>query len=184
MSPVLRRPASAPHSRPVKPGATAHGLGEGTTATGKRTRAPRATGPDEARRTNAGPRGTPEMHATCHNHVTGRGAKQQRPPGAANPDSAHHNHTTTAHEEVASNTQPGGECPPKRTHAARGAPGGCGEAQRQKPGWGRGTAAKSRRGHGAPERLDPPDRGIRGGPSSNQGQEAEDAPDWIVRGKT
>ena len=54
-SPVLGRPPRAPRSHPVKPGATAPGVWEGTGATGKPTGAPRATGPDEARRTNAGP---------------------------------------------------------------------------------------------------------------------------------
>ena len=67
-SPVLGRPPRAPRSHPVKPVATAPGVGEGTTATGKPTGAPVANGPDEARRTNAGPRGTPERHAAGHNH--------------------------------------------------------------------------------------------------------------------
>ena len=115
MSPVLGQTPRAPRSRQVKPGATAHGVGERTTATGKPTRKPRATGPDEARRTNAGPRGTPERQAAGHNHGTGPGAKQQRLPGAANPDSAHHIHTTTAQEALPSNTQRGEKRPPKRT---------------------------------------------------------------------
>ena len=89
MSTVLGRPPAAPRSCPVKPGTTDPGMEEGTTATGKLTRAPRATGPDEARRTNAGPRGTPERHAVGQNHRTRTGAKQQRPPGAAKPGSAH-----------------------------------------------------------------------------------------------
>ena len=45
---------------------------------------------------HAGPRGTPERHAGGHNHGTRTGARQQRPLGATNPGSAHHNHTTTA----------------------------------------------------------------------------------------
>ena len=40
MSPVLGRPPRAPRNHPVKPGATAPGVGEGTTATGKPTGAP------------------------------------------------------------------------------------------------------------------------------------------------
>ena len=63
--------------------------GKGTTVSGQPTRALRATGPDEARRTDAGSRGTPERHAAGHNPGTGTGAKQQRPPGTANPGSAH-----------------------------------------------------------------------------------------------
>ena len=159
MSPVLGRPPRAPRSCPVKPGATAHGVRKNTTVTGKPTGAPRATRPDEAQRTDAGPRGTPERHAAGQNHGTGPCAKQQGPAGTAN-------HTTTAQEAVHSNTQPGEECPPKRTQAARGAPGGSGEAQRRGPGRGRGRAGKRRRGHGAPERPNTSDRVIRDGRSS------------------
>ena len=46
-----------------------------------------------------GPRGTQERHVIGHNHGTRPGAKEQRPPGAANLDSARHNHTTTAEEQ-------------------------------------------------------------------------------------
>ena len=59
-------PQRAPRSQPIKPGAQALGLGEGTTVSG----APRATGPDEGRRNNAGPRGMPERHAASHNQGT------------------------------------------------------------------------------------------------------------------
>ena len=54
MSPVLGRSPRAPDSHPVKPGAQARGLGKGTTASRKPTGAPRATGPDEVRRTTRG----------------------------------------------------------------------------------------------------------------------------------
>ena len=67
--------------------------------TGKRTGAPTANGPDEARRTNARPRGTPERHAAGHSQGTGTGDKQQRPPGAANAVSAH-NTRTAARRQV------------------------------------------------------------------------------------
>ena len=63
---------------------------------GKRTGAPRATGPDKARRTNAGPRGSPQSHSTGHNHSTSTGAKPQRPAGAANPGSVHNTQQTAA----------------------------------------------------------------------------------------
>ena len=179
MSPVLGRPPRAPCSRPVKPGATALRVGEGTTATGGPTGAPRATGPDRARRSNAGPRGTPERHAAGHIDSTGPAAKQQRPLGAANRDSAHHNHTTTAREAVPSNTQTGEERPAKRTHTARGAPGGSGEARRRRPGRGRGVAARRRRGESALERPDTADWNIRGGPSSRSRHPA----DWRIRGQ-
>ena len=97
---VSGRPLCASRSHQVKPGATASGQGDGTTATGKLTGAPRATGPDEARRTNAGPRGKPERHTVGHNHGTRTGAKPHRPPGAANPGSTHNTRRTAAREEV------------------------------------------------------------------------------------
>ena len=64
-------------------------MGKGTTASGKPTGAQGATRPDEARRTKAGEQGTLQRQAAGHNHGTQTGAKQQRPPGAANPGSAH-----------------------------------------------------------------------------------------------
>ena len=91
-------------------------VGEGATATGKPTGAPRATGLDEARRINTGPQGTPERHAAGHNQGTQTGAKKRRAPGAANPGSAHNMHRTTAPEKVPSNTQPSEG--PERTPAA------------------------------------------------------------------
>ena len=100
MSPVLGRPLRAPRSHPVKPGATAPWVGEGTTATGKPTGATRVTGPDKERRTNVGPRGTPGRHAASHNDGTRTGAKPQQPPGAANPGSAHNTQRTAARDKV------------------------------------------------------------------------------------
>ena len=123
MSPVLGQPPRAPRSCPVNPGARGLGVKERTTATGKPTGAPRATRPDEVWRTNAGPKATLERHAAGHIDSTGPGAKQQRPPGAANPDSAHHTHTTTAREAVPSNAQPGVGRPPSCTPAVRGGRG-------------------------------------------------------------
>ena len=73
MSPFLGRPPRAPRSHPVKPGAQAPGVGKGTTASGKPTGAPRATGPDEARRTTRGhearQRGTPPATTKAHGQV-------------------------------------------------------------------------------------------------------------------
>ena len=76
-SPVVGRTPRAPRSRPVNPG--------GTTATDELTRAPRATGPDKAQSTNAGPQSTPERHAAGHNQGTRTGSKHQRPPAPALP---------------------------------------------------------------------------------------------------
>ena len=53
---------------------------------------------------HAGARGTPERHAAGHNQGIRTGAKPQRPPAAANPESAHNTHRTTAQEQVPSNT--------------------------------------------------------------------------------
>ena len=104
MSPVLGQPPRAPRSRPVKPGAQAPGVGKGTTASGKPTGAPESNRTGRGAAHHAGPRGTPERHAVGHNQGTRTGAKPQRPPGAANPKSAHNTHPTTAHEQVPSNT--------------------------------------------------------------------------------
>ena len=63
----------APRSRPVNQGAKALGVGKRTTASGKPTGAPRATGPDETRRTTRGhearQRGTPPATTKAHGHV-------------------------------------------------------------------------------------------------------------------
>ena len=71
---------------------------------GKPTEAPRATLPDEAGRTNTGPRGTPVRHAARYNQGTRTGAKQQRPTAAAKPDSAHNTQRTAARRKVTNNT--------------------------------------------------------------------------------
>ena len=52
---------------------------------------------------HAGPRGTPERHAAGHNQGTRTGAKQQRPPDAADPEKAHNTQRTTAQEQVPGN---------------------------------------------------------------------------------
>ena len=73
MSPVLGQPSRALRSRQVNPWAKAAWLEEGTTATGKPTGAPRATGPVEARRTRQGQkarqRGTPPATTKAHGQV-------------------------------------------------------------------------------------------------------------------
>ena len=79
MSPVVGRPPGSPRSRPVKQGVRAPGR-EGTTSRREPTRARRATGPDEARRTKAGARGTPDRQAAGHNEGTGPGGKQPQAP--------------------------------------------------------------------------------------------------------
>ena len=55
---------------------------------------------------HAGPPGTAERHAAGQNQGTRTGAKQQPPPGAANPGSEHNTQRTTASEQVPGNTKP------------------------------------------------------------------------------
>ena len=99
------RPASAcPAQPPSEAGGASPRGGERHHGVGK------ADGSTESDRTargaahHTGPRGTPERHAAGHNQGTRTGAKQQRPPGAANPESAHNTQRTTAQEQVPSNT--------------------------------------------------------------------------------
>ena len=92
-------PASAcPPQPPSESGGKSHRDGERHHGVGK------ANWSTESDRTGrgaahcAGPRGTPEKHAAGDNHGRQTGARQQQPPGATNPDSARHNHTTEAQE--------------------------------------------------------------------------------------
>ena len=159
------RPASkCPAQPPSRAGGDSPGPGEGTTATGKPTGAPRATGPDEARRTNAGPRGTPERHTASHNHGTRSGAKPQRPPGAANPGSAHNTQRIAALEKVPLTARPPHPHPPHprpvrsrpRPHARKDERSGLGERpspDTPHPGRGRPPWAPSCRPHSAQGQL-------------------------------
>ena len=73
MSPVVSWPPRVPRSHPLKPGAQAPGVKRVTTATGKPTRGPRTTGPDEERRTARGQearqRGTSPATTKAHGRV-------------------------------------------------------------------------------------------------------------------
>ena len=92
------RPASAcPAQQPSKAGERHHGVGKVDWSTESDR-----TGLGAAH--HAGPRGTPERHAAGHNQGTQTGARQQRPPAAANPQSAHNTQRTTAQEQVPSNS--------------------------------------------------------------------------------
>ena len=77
---VLGRPPRAARSHPVKLGAPAPGVGKGTTASGKSTGAPGATGPDEARRTTRGhkarQRGTPPATTQTHGQVASNNGRR------------------------------------------------------------------------------------------------------------
>ena len=126
-------------------------------ASGRPTGAPRATGPDEARRTNAGPRGPPERYAAGHNQGTQTAAKQQRAAGAANPGSAHNPQSTTAQEQVPGKTQPTHRTPQPGVAGTSGAhikadthtkPGVAGRSGNQSPSTHTHTAQPSQEWRG------------------------------------
>ena len=76
-----------------------HGIGRADRST-ESNRTGRGTAP------HAGPQGTPQRHAAGHNQGTPTGAKQQPPPGAANPGSVHNTQRATARGQVRGTTQP------------------------------------------------------------------------------
>ena len=134
MSPVPGRPPRAPRSHPVKPGPQALGLGKGTTASGKPTGAPRATGPDEARRTTRGhearQRGTPPARTKAHEQVpssNGRRVPQARRARTTHTKPPHRNRCQATPAAVRMDEcAPGGyqapagyEQPPSRRTSAR-----------------------------------------------------------------
>ena len=97
-SPVRGRPPRALRSHPVKPGAQAPGVGKGTTARGKPTGAPRATGPDGARRTTRGhqarQRGGPPPTTKAHGQLAsnnGRRVPQTRRARTTREEARHEN---------------------------------------------------------------------------------------------
>ena len=99
------QPASAcPAQPPSKAGGANPRGGERHHGVGKADRSTESDRTGRGAAHHAGPRGTPERHATGHNQGTRTGAKQQRPPGAANLESAHNTHPTTVREQVPGNT--------------------------------------------------------------------------------
>ena len=99
------RPASAcPAQPPSKAGGASLQGRERHHSVGKADQSTESNRTRRGAAHHAGPRGTPERHAAGHNQGTRTGAKQQRPPGAANPESAHNTQRTTAREQVPSNT--------------------------------------------------------------------------------
>ena len=79
------RPASAcPAQPPSKAGGASPWGGERRHDVGKADRSTESDWTGRGAAHNAGPPGTPERHAAGHNWGTRTGAKQQRPPGAAN----------------------------------------------------------------------------------------------------
>ena len=102
--PRSRRASACPAQQPSKAGGASPRGGERHHGVGKadpRTESDR-TGRGAAH--HAGPRGTPERHAAGNNQGTRTGARQQRPQGAANRESAHNTQRPTAQEQVPNNT--------------------------------------------------------------------------------
>ena len=90
--------------RPSKAGGAGPRGGERHHGVGKADRSTESTRTGRGAAHHAGPRGTPERHTAGHNQGTRRGAKQRRPPTAANPESAHNTQQTTPRGHVQSNT--------------------------------------------------------------------------------
>ena len=111
------RPASAcPARPPSKAGGASPRGGEKHHGVGKADRSTESDRTGRGAAHHTGPRGTPERHAAGHNEGTRTGARQQRPPAAANPESAHNRQRTTAQEQVPSNTS---RRPDRRVRARR-----------------------------------------------------------------
>ena len=133
------RPASAcPAQLPSKAGGPSSRGGARHHGVGKANRSTESDRTGRGAAHHSGPEGMPERHAASHNQGKQTGAKQQRPPGDANPEGAHNTHRTTAQEQVPSNTsrRPDGRVRARRvpspyrlrTAAVRMdecAPGGC-----------------------------------------------------------
>ena len=95
------RPASAcPAQQPSKAGGASPRGGERHHGVRKADRSTESARTRRGAAHHAGPGGTPERHAASHNKGTRTGAKQRRPPSAANPESAHNTQRTTAQEQV------------------------------------------------------------------------------------
>ena len=98
-------PASAcPAQSPSKAGGAGPQAGERHHGVGKADRSTRSDRTGQGAAHHAGPRGTPERHAAGHNQGTGTGAKQRRPPGAADPECAHNTQRATARGQMPSKT--------------------------------------------------------------------------------
>ena len=112
----VSRPASAcPVQPPSKAGGASPRGGERHHGVGKADQSTEGDRTGRGTAHHAGPRGTPDRHAARHNQGTRTGAKQRRPPSAANPESAHNTRQTTPRGQVPSNTS----CRPDRRVRAR-----------------------------------------------------------------
>ena len=98
------RPASAcPAQPPSKAGGASPGGGERHHGVGKADWGTQRDQIGGGAAHHAGPRGTPERHTAGHNQGKRAGARQQRPPDAAEPESPHNTQRTTARDQVPSN---------------------------------------------------------------------------------
>ena len=103
------QPSSKAGGASPRGGERHHGVGKADLST-ESDRTGRGAAP------HVGPPVTPKRHAAGHNQGTRTGTKQQQPPGAADPESAHNKQQTTAREQVPSNTgrRPDGRVRPRR----------------------------------------------------------------------
>ena len=208
MSPVPGRPPRAPRSRPVKPGAKALGVGKGTTATEKPTGAPRATGPDEARRTTRGQearqRGTPPATSTAQDQVprkNGRRLPQTRT-ARATPAQPRHGRRCQATPKQARGDHHEDPPPPEqpkerrrsREAEIRKRPRSTSEAETRARGAG-GTRCPGLDHPGRTKQQEPPPPGLdhpgtsgglaptKGATRAEQAGGAAPTPDWIIQGQ-
>ena len=114
MSPVLCQPPSKAGGASLWVGERHHGVGKDNRSTESDR-----TGRGEAH--HVGPRGTPERQAARHNQGTRTGAKQQRPPGAANPGGAHNTQQTTAQNRCQATPNPDTTRPSQEWRGTSGA---------------------------------------------------------------
>ena len=91
------RPAFArPAQQPSKAGGASPRGGERHHGIGKASRSTDSNQTRQGAAHHAAPLGTPERHTAGHKQGTRTGAKRQRPPGSANPGSAHNTQRATA----------------------------------------------------------------------------------------
>ena len=99
------RPALAcPAQPPSEAGGASPPCGERHHGVGKASRRTESDQTGRGAAHHAAPGGTPERHAAGQIQGARPGAKQRRPPGAANPESVHNTQRTTARGQVPNNT--------------------------------------------------------------------------------
>ena len=104
--PGSRLDSACPEQPPSKAGGASPRGGERHHSIGKANRSTESDRTGRGAAHHAGPPGSPERHAAGYNQGTRTGAKQQRPPGAADGGSEHNTQRTTGPVQVPDNTKP------------------------------------------------------------------------------